>query len=221
MRWKEEQLVEVQDEEEEEEEDGRVEIPGFPPITLDIPALHREGGKQGRLSRASQQSQTDSPVESILRTRDLSNADQGQSQPVEEQQLIKSTRENSTSTSLFQDFFSSLGRRSPKESEKDDNDTDIIIQHNGEVINKHELSDNNANESQTTGEITSKENEINNALLESSNAQPSKAVNEPPPPLTRRLTFDEDSLATASPYRHSRLGSSDVGTMPVVNLLPK
>ena len=220
MRWKEEQLVEIQDEEEEEEDDGRVEIPGFPPITLDIPALHREGGKQGRLSRASQQSQTDSPVESILRTRDLSIADQGQSQPVEEQQLIKSTRENSTSTSLFQDFISSLGRRSPKESEKDDNDTDIITQHNGEVINKNELSDNNANESQKTSEIASKDNEINKALLESSNAQPSKAVNEPPP-LTRRLTFDEDSLATASPSRHSRLGSSDVGTMPVVNLLPK
>ena len=219
MRWKEEQLVEVQDEE-EEEDDGRVEIPGFPPITLDIPALHREGGKQGRLTRASQQSQTDSPVESILRTRDLSNADQGQSQPVEEQQLIKSTRENSTSTSLFQDFFSSLGRRSPKESEKDDNDTDIIIQHNGEVINKHELSDNNANDSQKTSDITNKDNEINKALLESSNAQPPKAINDPPP-LTRRLTFDEDSLATTSPSRHSRLGSSDVGTMPVVNLLPK
>ena len=218
MRWKEEQLVEVQDEEEEEEEDGRVEIPGFPPITLDIPALHREGGKQGRLSRASQQSQTDSPVESILRTRDLSNADQGQSQPVEEKQLIKSTRENSTSTSLFQDFISSLGRRSPKESENNDNDTDIIIMHNGEVINKQELSDNNGNESQKTSEIASKDNEINKALLESSNAQPSKAVNEPPP-LTRRLTFDEDSLA--SPSRRSRLGSSDVGTMPVVNLLPK
>ena len=217
MRWKEEQLVAVQDEE-EEEDDGRVEIPGFPPITLDIPALHREGGKQGRLSRASQQSQTDSPVESILRTRDLSKADQGQSQPVEEQQLIKSTRENSTSTSLFQDFISSLGRRSPKESEKDGNDADIIIMHNGEVINKHELSDNNGNESQKTSEIASKDNEINKALLESSNAQPSKAVNEPPP-LTRRLTFDEDSLA--SPSRHSRLGSSDVGTMPVVNLLPK
>ena len=219
MRWKEEQLVEVQDEE-EEEDDGRVEIPGFPPITLDIPALHREGGKQGRLSRASQQSQTDSPVESILRTRDLSNADQGQSQPVEEQQLIKSTRENSTSTSLFQDFISSLGRRSPKESEKDDNDTDIIIRPNGEVINKHELSDNNGNESQKTSELASKDNEINKALLENSTAQPSKAMNEPPP-LTRRLTFDEDSLATASPSRHSRLGSSDVGTMPVVNLLPK
>ena len=219
MRWKEEQLVEVQDEE-EEEDDGRVEIPGFPPITLDIPALHREGGKQGRLSRASQQSQTDSPVESILRTRDLSNADQGQSQPVEEKQLIKSTRENSTSTSLFQDFISSLGRRSPKESENNDNDTDIIIMHNGEVINKQELSDNNGNESQKTSEIASKDNEINKALLESSNAQPSKAVNEPPP-LTRRLTFDEDSLATASPSRHSRLGSSDIGTMPVVNLLPK
>ena len=219
MRWKEEQLVEVQDEDEEEEEDdGRVEIPGFPPVTLDIPALHREGGKQGRLSRASQQSQTDSPVESILRTRDLSKADQGQSQPVEEQHLIKSTRENSTSTSLFQDFISSLGRRSPKESEKDDNDTDIFITHNGEVINKQELSDNNANESQKTSEIASKDNEINKALLESSNAQQSKAVNEPPP-LTRRLTFDEDSLA--SPSRHSRLGSSDVGTMPVVNLLPK
>ena len=218
MRWKEEQLVEVQDDE-EEEDDGRVEIPGFPPITLDIPALHREGGKQGRLSRASQQSQTDSPVESILRTRDLSNAGQGQSQPVEEQQLIKSTRENSTSTSLFQDFISSLGRRSPKESEKDDNDTDIIIMHNGESINKQELSD-NANESQKTSEIASKDNEINKALLQSSNAQPSKAVNEPPP-LTRRLTFDEASLATASPSRHSRLGSSDVGTMPVVNLLPK
>ena len=205
--------MEVQDEE-EEEDDGRVEIPGFPPVTLDIPALHREGGKQGRLSRASQQSQTDSPVESILRTRDLSKADQGQSQLVEEQQL----RENSTSTSLFQDFISSLGRRSPKEMEKDDNDTDIIIMHNGEVINKHELSDNNAIESQKTSEIASKDNEINKALLESSNAQPSRAVNEPPP-LTRRLTFDEDSLA--SPSRHSRLGSSDVGTMPVVNLLPK
>ena len=211
--------MEIQDEG-EEEDDGRVEIPGFPPITLDIPALHREGGKQGRLSRASQQSQTDSPVESILRTRDLSNAGQGQSQPVEEQQLIKSTRENSTSTSLFQDFISSLGRRSPKESEKDDNDTDIIIVQNGDVIDKQELSDNNAYESQKTSEIASKDNEINKALLESSNAQPSRAVNEPPP-LTRRLTFDEDSLATASPSRHSRLGSSDVGTMPVVNLLPK
>ena len=220
MRWKEEQLVEVQDDEEEEEDDGRVEIPGFPPITLDIPSLHREGGKQGRLSRASQQSQTDSPVESILRTRDLSKADQGQRQPVEEQQLIKSTRENSTSTSLFQDFISSLGRRSPKESEKDDNDTDIIIMHNGEVIKKQELSDNNADESQKTSEIASKDNQINKALLESSNAQSSKAVIDPPP-LTRRLTFDEDSLATASPSRHSRLGWSDVGTMPVVNLLPK
>ena len=91
--------------------------------------------------------------------------------------------------------------------------------HNEEVINKQELSD-NANESQKTSEIASKDNEINKALLESSNAhaQPPKAVNEPPP-LTRRLTFDEDSLA--SPSRHSRLGSSDVGTMPVVNLLPK
>ena len=223
VRWKEEQqLVEVQDEE-EEEDDRRVEIPGFPPVTLDIPSLHREGGKQGRVSRSSQQSQTDSPrLESILRTRELSNGEQGQSQPVDDQQLTKSTRENSTSTStsLLQDFFSSLGRRSPKSSEKDKEEVEEVDRKNGDIANKDEISDSNANSSETNSELTKKDNEINGALLEGHNAQP-KAINESPAK-TRRPTFDETPLP--SPSRRSRLGSDDgvhFGIMPIVNLLPK
>ena len=221
VRWKEEQLlVEVKDEE-EEEDDRRVEIPGFPPVTLDIPSLHREGGKQGRVSRSSQQSQTDSPrLESILRTRELSNGEQGQSQPVDEQQLTKSTRENSTSTSLLQDFFSSLGRRSPKSSEKDKEEIEDVDRQNGDTANKDDTSDNNANSSQTNSELTKKDNEINKALLEGHNAQP-RSINESPVK-TRRPTFDETSLP--SPSRRSRLGSGDgvhFGIMPIVNLLPK
>ena len=220
VRWKEEQLVEVRDEE-EEEDDRRVEIPGFPPVTLDIPSLHREGGKQGRVSRSSQQSQTDSPrLESILRTRELSNAEQGQSQPVDDQQLTKNTRENSTSTSLLQDFFSSLGRRSPKSSEKDKEEIEDVFRQNGDTANKDETSDSNANLSQTNSELTKKDNEVNRALLEGHNAQP-KAINESPAK-TRRPTFDETSLP--SPSRRSRLGSGDgvhFGIMPIVNLLPK
>ena len=218
VRWKEEQLVEVK---EEEEDDRRVEIPGFPPVTLDIPSLHREGGKQGRVSRSSQQSQTDSPrLESILRTRELSNTEQGQSQPVEDQQLTKSTRENSTSTSLLQDFFSSLGRRSPKSNEKEKEEQEDVEQQNGDAANKDETSDSNANSSQTNSELAKKDNEINRALLEGQNAQP-KAINESPVK-TRRPTFDETSLP--SPSRRSRLGSGDgvhFGIMPIVNLLPK
>ena len=221
VRWKEEQLVEVKDEV-EEEDDRRVEIPGFPPVTLDIPSLHREGGKQqGRVSRSSQQSQTDSPqLESILRSRELSNSEQGQSQPVEDQQLTKSTRENSTSTSLFQDFFSSLGRRSPKSSEKEKEGIEDVDRQNGDTAIKDETSDSNANQSQTNSELTNKDNETNRALLEGHNAQP-KAINESPAK-TRRPTFDETPLA--SPSRRSRLGSGDgvhFGIMPIVNLLPK
>ena len=220
VRWKEEQLVEVKDEE-EEEDDRRVEIPGFPPVTLDIPSLHREGGKQGRVSRSSQQSQTDSPrLESILRSRELSNGEQGQSQPVEDQQLTKSTRENSTSTSLFQDFFSSLGRRSPKSGENDTEDVENVDKQNGNTVIIDETSDSNANQSQTNSEITKKDNEINRALLEGHSVQP-KATNESPAK-TRRPTFEESPLA--SPSRRSRLGSGDgvhFGIMPIVNLLPK
>ena len=222
VRWKEEQmLVEVKDEE-EEEDDRRVEIPGFPPVMLDIPSLHREGGKQqGRVSRSSQQSQTDSPrLESILRSRELSNGEQGQSQPVDDQQQTKSTRENSTSTNLLQDFFSSLGRRSPKSSEKDKEEIEDVDRENEDTSKKDGASDSNASLSQTKSDSTKNDNEINRALLEEHNAQP-KAINESPSK-TNRSTFDETPLA--SPSRRSRLGSGDgvhFGIMPIVNLLPK
>ena len=214
VRWKEEQqLVEVQDEEEEEDDDRRVEIPGFPTVTLDIPSLHREGGKQqGRSSQQSQQSQTDSPrLESILRSRELSKGRQGQSQHFEDQQLpTKSTRETSTSTStsLFQEFFSSLGRRSPKSSEKENEDV------------HSQIGDSNANQSDVNSEITKVDNEINRSLVERHNTQ--QKTRDESPTKTRKTSFDDTSLA--SPSRRSRLGSGDgvhFGIMPIVNLLPK
>ena len=219
VRWKEEQLlVEVQDEEEEEEDDRRVEIPGFPTVTLDIPSLHREGGKQqGRSSQQSQQSQTDSPrLESILRSRELSKGErrQGQSQHFEDQQLpTKSTRETSTSTStsLFQEFFSSLGRRSPKSNEKENEESEDV---------HSQIGDSNANQSNVNSEITKVDNEINRSLVERHNTQ-QKTIDESPTK-TRKTSFDDTSLA--SPSRRSRLGSGDgvhFGIMPIVNLLPK
>lgn len=118
VKWREEELVKKKEKElvEKEKEEGRrVEIPGFPPVKLDIQPLHTDGGKQGRLSRNSQYSQTESRTET--ETGNLEDKDGGEvlEDTAEEGQEDKTEVHSNAAAAVFRDFLTSIGMSSRKE----------------------------------------------------------------------------------------------------------
>ena len=214
VHWREEEdLVEVK---EEEGEERRVEIPGFPPITLDIPALHKEGGKQGRLSQQSTQTDEPTTLESILRTGESGEGDEGQSQTAK-QEVITTTKETATATKsgLFHDFFDRIGF-SPKHhksiQDEDGEDTETNLKLIGNNILQNE-----GNEAPIGDKRTNNEDK---KLLES---QTKEVTSRPFSSVRQRHTrFDE--TPQESPSHNGRFGDNsreDQFGMPIVNLLPK